>query len=101
MKKRILFNIWDDYYDDGIGNLQETDGYVVEHMTDEEKTPIAKMVYDYIMENLDMTGVKVEYKGIKIHFKNLTHVRREYMLERLEKCKLIYNGKSIEFISES
>lgn len=105
-KDYIPFNIWDDYWDDGYvpaGKVQETHGYIEEYdtLTDKQKVPIIKVIYDYIVNNLDMTGVKVEISGIDIHFTNLTHVRREYMMEKLEKCKLKYNGVPIHFYSES
>lgn len=105
-KNRIPFNIWDDYWDDGYvpkGKVQETYGYIEEYntLTDEDKFPIVKLIYEYIMKELDMNGVKVELKGININFTNLTHVRREYMMEKLKKCGLEYNGTPIAFYSES
>ncbi len=108
MKKKpcIPFNIWDDYWDDGYvpqGKVQETYGYIEEYdtLTDEDKVPIVKFIYEYITKELDLTGVKVELAGTNINFTNLTHARREYMMERLKNCKLQYNGMPIKFYSES
>lgn len=100
-KKEILFNVWDDYWDDGIGRVQKTDGHILDEMSDDEKIPIVKSIYEYIKGNIDLMGVKMELKDTQINFKHLTHVRREYMMERLEKCGLKYKGIPIAFISES
>jgi hypothetical protein len=105
-KKTIPFNVWDDYWDDGHvppGDVQQTFGYIEEYedINDKDKEPIIQFIYDYIKKHIDMTEVKMEILGTQIEFINLTHVKREYMMERLGKSKLQYNGVSIDFYSES
>ena len=105
-KKTIPFNIWDDYWDDGYvpkGKIQETHGYIEEYdsLTDDDKRPIIKVIYNYIKKELDMTGVTMTLGDTEIGFKNLTHARREYMMERLKDCGLKYKDTPIDFYSES
>ena len=102
LENEIPFNIWDDYYDDGIGKLQKTHGYVEEYdvWSDEEKEEIAKVIFEYL-QTLDLTGVEVKLAGEDVNFKNLSHERREKLVEELEKSGLKYKEVPIYFYSES
>lgn len=102
-KKTIGFNIWDDYYDDDSvpkGEIQETYAYVEEEgLTKVQEAAILDLVYKHI-QTLDMKGVKV-IKHNDIDFKNLTHERREKLVEELSQSGLTYEGVPIDFYSES
>jgi|694.fasta_scaffold12015_28 hypothetical protein len=44
----IPFNIWDDYYGDGCGKIQETHGYIEEsdELNEEQKEEICSLVFN-------------------------------------------------------
>lgn len=104
----VDLNLWDDYYDDGYvpeGKCQETHMYIEEYdnLTDNDKTKIMKVVYDFIV-TLDMVGVEVELDGKEIYFKHLTHIRREKLIKELEleNAKLVFGDVyPFDFYSES
>lgn len=101
----IPVNIWDDFYDDGFipeGEYQSTHAYIEEYdnFTDEQKSLMMKVVYDFIM-TLDMTGVEVDHCDEEIYFKHLTHARLDQLMKELEQSKLKYNNMPFLFYSES
>lgn len=103
--KKIPVNIWDDFYEDGSvpeGKLQTTYAYIEEYdeITDEEKTPMMKVVYDFIL-TLNMPNVIVENDGGEISFTNLTHVKLDELILDLRNANLKYNGIPFSFYSES
>jgi len=102
---KIPFNVWDDYWDDGFvpaGHWQETHGYIEEYdeLTEEQKVPIIKLIYDFIM-TLDMGNVEVKVMENSIHFKHLTHEGRYRLMASLDSSGLKYEGIPIVFYSES
>ena len=100
MLDSIPFNIWDDYPDDGTGKSQHTHGYIEEYdeLSDEEKEEIAQLVLSYVQT---LEGVTASDGGEDVIFDNLTHKRRERLVEELENSGLKYKGIPIDFYSES
>lgn len=97
----ILFNIWDDYYDDNAipeGEFQETFGKV-EGGTDDEEGVIS-VVYSYLAL-LHLPEVEITKEFDEIHFKNLSHEMREQLVEWLNQSNLKFQGNKIDFYSES
>lgn len=103
--KKIGFNIWDDYYDDGYvpaGNIQATQGYVEyeENLPDEFHIGVVKVVYEHL-KTLELPGV-VMTPGHRLYFEHLTHALRERLIYKdLKDVKLSYQGIPIGFYSES
>lgn len=106
--KKIPFNIWDDYYDDGHvpeGKSQKTEGFV-EDPEDELPSDLERetleLVHGYI-RTLDLDGgrCRIRLYGKGIEFLHLTHERRERLIEELEAANLHCGGLPIEFYSES
>lgn len=103
--KKIGFNIWDDYYDDGYapaGKIQETEGYVEcePDLPDEFHVGVVKVVYEYL-KTLDLPGV-VMSPGYRLDFKHLTHALRERLIYKdLKDVKLSYQGIPISIYSDS
>lgn len=96
-EEAIPFNIWDDYDEDEGG---ETNGYIENDMTEEEKKPILEMIFHFIVNQIYMPEVKVELDD-RIYFTNLSHERLERLVKELEKSGLKYEGRKINFYSES
>lgn len=104
--EEILFNIWDDYWDDGyvpIGEIQKTYGYIEEYddIGEEQKEKISKFIFDHLMKMPILQGVKVELSGEDIDFIGLTHEIREKLLRELSESELKFEGIPINFYSES
>lgn len=105
MLKRIPVNVWDDFWGDGCipeGEIQSTHAYIEEYdkITDEQKVPMMRVVYDFI-KTLDMPGVEIDDGDGEIYFKHLTHERLDRLMQELEESKLAYNGIPFDFYSES
>lgn len=121
---RIPINIWDDYFEDGFvpeGEKQATYAYVEnnEIPLDDQKNCLEVLI-KYMSDSLNLKGVdlsivlydsKIKYPNIKeesLHFirwelimENLTHKRREGLVEELNNAKLSIDGVSFEIYSES
>lgn len=94
----IPVNIWDDYTDEDGSTYAYIEKY--DDITDEQKCLMMKVVYDFIM-TLDMSGVEVSYDDQEIGFENLSHEKREWLVEQLEKSNLKYKDIPFNFYSES
>jgi len=108
--EKIHVNIWDDYYDDGHvpeGEKQETRIYVEEYdIPEEDKELYIEYIYDKIMEikkkhTAAFLGAVKFNLGYDIRCENLTHKKREYLLQELQNMKLEYNGIPFNIYSES
>ena len=128
MKQTIPINIWDDYYEDGDvpeGEIQDTYIYVedndIPHM--KRKEYLEKLL-QYMNENLSLPGVKmwmyfydsaVEYpklaanpeyqyllfKRWKIKVENLTHERREVLVNELNQANISADNIPFKIYSQS
>lgn len=103
--KKICFNIWDDYWDDGYvpeGKAQETHGYIEEYelLNERQKCVIVSYLFDYL-KNMDLGDTKLKLSGDGIIFTGMTHKVRHKLLKDLQKSKLHYNGVPFLFYSES
>lgn len=127
--KYISINIWDDFYDDGYipkGKKQETYCYIEE---DEDIVPIEKqkkyleILYEYIIENLNIKGVKIwlnlhephrKYPNLlknsggiiypdrwEIRFEGLTHKRLDSWMRMLGNSNIKVDDKQFYIYSES
>lgn len=104
-KDSIGVNIWDDYYDDGYvpeGEIQETHLYVEEYDTldDADRDRIAIMIFHHL-KTLDLTGVQTSLDADYVYLTNLSHARREKLVEELNAANLRYEGRQISVYSES
>jgi len=123
--KEIPINIWDDYADDGHG-FQETDIRVEwDHMSDNTERQVLTFLMRHITENIPLEGVTFELywrdpkvihpnwadtgspeffwsPSWRLKVTNLTHIQREYLLEKLQSNKLLhFEGNKFNFYSES
>ena len=104
---KIGFNIWDDYYD--IGNAPPgekegyTWGYVEGDYNENIRKDVAKIVFDYINNHLNLKedNIQVSLEETDVVFTNLSHENREKLIEVLEKSNLKYKKHLILFYSES
>lgn len=132
-KQILLINIWDDYYDDGFipkGKKQKTYMYVYSDINYKGLKLVLdynclNFVLDYMNNTLNLKGIKMylffydslkehpslkgteyekySFKRWQINIENLTHKRREKLVNELNKAKikLIFSNISLKFISES
>ena len=98
----IPINIWDDYWDDETGKVQETNAYVEDYegFTDEDKAKIMSYFFG-VLATLDLGKAEFNQVGDRIEFVGLTHERRVKLVEELEKMKLSYNNLPLSIYSES
>lgn len=125
--KAIQINIWDDYYDDGHipeGKKQETYIYVEEGgFSHDQQKKYLEQLLNYMIEKLNLDGVKMwiffyvskdKYPNLvgtehewcffdrwEIRVENLTHERRELLVEELENAHLYNDVFPFEIYSES
>lgn len=101
----IGVNIWDDYYEDGFipeGEIQETHMRIEEmEMSDETKNFCMRIIFDYMVHNLNLDGVKIIDCGDEIWFEGLTHERREKLVDELNEAGLTVEGFPFSVYSES
>ena len=100
----INFNIWDDYYDDGHvpqGKTQSTYGYIESELDLDEQEKILEVILHYLKDLDSLKNVDVRKNGTDIEFENLTHSKREELLNLLGNSNLMFEDKSISFYSES
>ena len=119
----IPINIWDDYYEEGHipeGEKQETFIYVEDDgISAEIRKEYLEKLLDYIDKNLKLEGVKswlhfydsktkyptledrYNFRRWEIRIENLTHKRREKLLDELKNANLSMNGVPFEIYSES
>ena len=123
----IPINIWDDYYEDGYvpdGEKQETYAYVEDDkIPHEDRLLYLALVHKYMVENLNLPDVRVNlifndtalkypqlvgtdmeyilFKRHELRIENLTHERREQLVEELRAANLSYNNKKFKIYSES
>lgn len=125
--ERIPINIWDDYYEDGYvpeGKIQETYIYVEDSNISllDQRESLSKL-FLYMNDNLDLKGVEMtmrffdskmrypnlkgeEYESMhyqrwKIEIENLTHKRREKLMDELNAANLSYKDIPFDIYSES
>jgi hypothetical protein len=100
----IPFNIWDDYEDVDVDviNGGDTHGYIEEFdvLTEEQKGEICTNVFNF-MKTLDLFGVRTHDSCGEIGFENLSHKRRERLIEELNSANLKYKEIPMKFYSES
>lgn len=125
--KKIQINIWDDYYDDDHvpeGEKQETYIYVEnDDLSHDKHKECLQYLLDWMIVNLKLDGVKMwmffyvskdKYPKLvgtehewclfdrwEIRVENLTHERREELVEELEKSNLHNDVIPFEIYSES
>lgn len=127
--KKILINIWDDFYDDGYvpeGKIQETYIYVEndkDEVSPEKQKECLEILLKYMTDNLKLDGVKMwlffyvsrdKYPNLvgtehewclfdrwEIRVENLTHDRLYDLLQELEKSNLSIDGMPFDIYSES
>ena len=117
----IPINIWDDYFDDGSSKSQETYIYVEEKdIKPADTKKILQKLLGYINKNIELPWrVKMhielydsakkhpllqkeyQFKRWEIKVKNLTHVRREKLVEELQHSNLKHNKIPFYIYSES
>ena len=128
----IPVNIWDDYLEedeDGSvpeGEKQETNIYIeadITELAEEKSKEYLEYLLNYMKENLNLDGVKMEmffyvgrdkYPNLvgteyenclfdrwEIKVENLTHERRYKLVEELEEANLYVEGIPFEIYSES
>lgn len=139
IKKNVIgINIWDDYFGDEDGIINEYDCCEIEEYNNTyayvesggkgEEEPILQSLCDYIKDSnlLPDSELSVvfydsvtEYseetiqrrkqendvnffiKRYQIMFKNLSHTKREILVEKLKEIEFIYNDYTLEIYSES
>lgn len=126
---RIGINIWDDYFEDGYvpeGEIQETYAYVEggrDYLTNEDQKKILELLLNHLKGKKYLEGVEMfiqfydsklkypqfvgtEHEWIlferwEIRFKNLSHEKREILVEGLRTENLKCNNIPLKIYSES
>lgn len=96
-KKHLDFNIWDDYLD---GDLVE--GYFEDDfhkLTEKDKIDFSSKIAEEI--KLIYPEIKCKITDNGISFLNLTHKRREELLERLSRVEIKLKNLTLNIYSES
>jgi len=102
-EEKVLFNIWDDYWDDNTGEDQETYGYCESDQTELEQEEMCVLISDWINENIKLPeGLLVYSEEDSVQFENMTHEFLENtLLPLLKQSQLKFQGTLIDFYSES
>lgn len=101
---KIPFNVWDDYWDDCTGKKQETYGYIEsDEISEAHQERFCLLLANWINANIALPeGLKVEAMGTTVDFENLTHEFREgTLMPRLQASGFTYEGREVDFYSES
>lgn len=112
----IIVNIWDDFYDDGYippGEKQGTRIYVEGEDNNEEAMPalialnnhVLRSVYSIVKAHQITTnlfpGVSFVLNEDEITVTDMTHKQCDALMTILQGVSIQYDGRPVEFISES